>query len=610
MAEMAIRTREGDSSDAEPEYNQPGLGVLREAVARYAARLTPEPPKLRDDGIAGLTSAINNVPDGMANGLLVGVNPVYGLYATMMGPVIGGIFSSTQLMMITTTAAASLTMSQALINVPPAERANAMFVMVILVGVFQVVAGLLGLGRLIRFVSYSVTTGFLTGVSVLLILSQLSTITGYEATGDNRISQTFDLLGNLGDINMVSLVLAILALALAIVLPRTPIGNFGRLVAIIVPSVLVALIGLGSVQVVQDVSVIPRGIPTPSLPSLSDFSFDRVTGALAVAVVILVQGAGVSQSVPNPDGSRRSTSRDFIAQGTANAASGLFRGLPVGGSVSATSLNLVAGARTKWSVIFAGLWMAVFVVAFPGLVSYVAMPALGAMLILAGVSSIKPADVHALWNAGWPSMLAGGTTFLAMLYLPIQAAVGIGVTLSALLYVMRSSTDITIVEQLERPGGEIEERTPPKRLPSNEVTVLDVYGNLFYAGARTLERRLPRPLGDERHPVVVLRLRGRPDMGATLIDVLANYARKLQEVDGRLYLTGISKKAHDQVLASGQLDLSGPLRAYPASPILGQSAHEAVADARDWLASLPADVSRDDASSDEGASAMEDPDSR
>lgn len=145
-AESSTDTREDDSSDSEPEYNQPGLGALREAVARYAARLTPEPPKLRDDGIAGLTSAINNVPDGMANGLLVGVNPVYGLYATMMGPVIGGIFSSTQLMMITTTAAASLTMSQALISVPAAERANAMFVMVILIGVFQVVAGLLGLG--------------------------------------------------------------------------------------------------------------------------------------------------------------------------------------------------------------------------------------------------------------------------------------------------------------------------------------------------------------------------------------------------------------------------------------------------------------------------------
>ena len=83
-----------------------------------------------------------------------------------------------------------------------------------------------------------------------------------------------------------------------------------------------------------------------------------VTGALAVAAIILVQGAGVSQSVPNPDGSRRSMSRDFIAQGAANVASGFFRGLPVGGSLSTTALTVISGARSRWAAIFAGLWMA------------------------------------------------------------------------------------------------------------------------------------------------------------------------------------------------------------------------------------------------------------
>lgn len=85
--------------------------------------------------------------------------------------------------------------------------------------------------------------------------------------------------------------------------------------------------------------------------------------------MILVQGAGVSQSVPNPDGSRRSTSRDFIAQGAANVASGLFRGLPVGGSLSATALNVIYGAQSRWAVILAGVFMALIVMAIPGLVS-------------------------------------------------------------------------------------------------------------------------------------------------------------------------------------------------------------------------------------------------
>src|SRR6185503_4617310 len=107
------------------------------------------------------------------------------------------------------------------------------------------------------------------------------------------------------------------------------------------------------------------------LPSLSAMTLDVLTGALAVALIVLVQGAGVSQSVPNPDGSRRGTSRDFIAQGAANVASGLFRGLPVGGSLSATALNVIYDAQSRWAATFAGLWMALIVTGFPGLVSYI-----------------------------------------------------------------------------------------------------------------------------------------------------------------------------------------------------------------------------------------------
>jgi SulP family sulfate permease len=584
--------------DEQPEVNHPGLGELRDAVANHLGGRLPGRASLRRDGLAGLSSAISNVPDGMANGVLVGVNPVYGLYATMMGPGVGGLLSSTQLMMITTTAAASLSTSEALSGLQGEARAGALFVMVILIGVFQVLFGLLGLGRLIRFVSYSVTTGFLSGVSVLLILNQLPVVTGYEAPGSNRVTQTLNLLLDFGQVHLHSLALAVLTLVLAVLLPRTLLSNFGRLVAIAIPSVFVVLFGLNGVEIVRDVSEIPRGIPTPVLPSLSDVTPDVITGALAVAVIILVQGAGVSQSVPNPDGSRRSTSRDFIAQGAANVASGFFRGLPVGGSLSATALNVLYGARTRWAVVFAGLWMALIVMIFPGVVAYIAMPALGALLILAGASSIKPREISSIWNTGWPSRVAGIGTFLAALFLSIQAAVGIGVALSALLYVNRSSTDVSLVELVERPDGRIEERQPPKQLRSNEMTVLDVYGHLFYAGARTLERLLPTPQG-AHNPVVVLRLRGLTTAGATLLEVLANYADKLEEANGRLYLTGISERVHDQIIRTGKLHLSGPVQVYEATPVRGQSTHEAVADAQTWLVGQSAEAPPDDARPDD-----------
>ena len=586
--------------DVEPEVNQPGLRELREAVANHLRRRLPGRASLRDDGIAGLNSAVSSVPDGMASGILVGVNPIYGLYACMVGPIAGGIFSSTRLMIIATTSAASLSAGQALGGLQAEARDSALFLMVVLIGALQVLFGLVRTGQLTRFVSYSVMTGFIIGIAVLTILSQLPTVSGYAPTaGNNKVTQTFNLLSNLDQVNLWSLGVAVATLVLAILLPRTRLGNFGRLVAIIVPSVLAALFHLDSVAVVRDVGEIPSGIPTPHLPSFSGLSFDVLTGALAVSVIILVQGAGVSQSVPNPDGSRRSMSRDFVAQGAANVASGLFRGLPVGGSLSTTALTVISGARTHWAAIFAGLWMALLVIVFPGVVSYVAMPALGVLLILASVSTIKPSDALSIWNTGWPSRLASITTFLSTLLLPIQAAVGIGVVLSALLYVNESSTDISVVELVKRDDGFIEEHKAPKQLPSNKVTVLDVYGHLFYAGARTLARLLPAPR-DAQKPVVILRLRGRNNVGATLVEVLANYADKLQEVNGRLYLTGISDGAYEQVVRTGKLRLTGPVRAYEATPVRGQSTEEAVADAKTWLVGKSADAPPEEASSDDG----------
>ena len=576
----------------QPDVDQPGLRELREAVANAFKLRLPRKGSVRADAVAGLNSAVGSVPDGMASGLLVGVNPIYGLYACMVGPFVGGIFSSTQLMIIATTSAASLSAGQALGNLRGSERDSALFLMVVLIGLLQILLGLFKTGRLTRFVSYSVMTGFILGIAILTVLSQLPTISGYESLeGGNKVTQTLDLLSHYDRVDPWSLLAAAVTLILAITLPRTRLGNFGNLVAIIVPSVLLLVAGLGDVAIVSDVSEIPSGIPLPHLPNVSAVSIDVVTAAFAIAVIVLVQGAGVSQSVPNPDGSQRSLSRDFIAQGMANAASGIFRGLPVGSSLGSTALSVLSGARTHWASIFAGLWMALLVILVPGQISYVAMPALAMLLIVASLNTIKPADIAAVWHTGWPARLAGVTTFLSTLLLPIQAAVGFGVVLSAFLYVTRSSTDISLVRLKKLDTGMIEEGPAPIILGSNEITVLDVYGNLFYAGARTLERMLPETTGTER-PVVILRLRGHSNLGATMTEVLSVYADKLLKVNGRLYLTGLSGEAFKQVIRTGKFHPSAPVRIFEATSVRGESTNKAHADAAEWLVSDHESASR------------------
>jgi SulP family sulfate permease len=532
--------------------------------------------------LAGLINAVVSVPDGLASAALAGVNPVYGLYTSIAAPLTGSLLVSAQLMQIATTSASALAAGQVLKTYPEAQRDQALFFLVVLIGVFLALFGLLRLGRLVRFVSFSVMTGFLTGVAAVLILDQLAPLVGFSPRGGSEVRQFFDLLAHASQFSGTTILTGLLALGLAMGLTRTRLATLASLIALVVPSVLVALMGWAGVQRVADISPIPRGLPTPTLPNVALFSAELVVSALAIAVVIAVQGAGVSQSVENPDGSPISPSRDLVAQGAANVASGLFSGIPAGGSVGQTALNVSVGARSRWSGVLGGIWMLVIVLLVPGLVGQVPMAVLAALMILAGISAIDFREARSIWHTGWPSRLASVSTFVATLFLPIQAAVGVGVVLSALLSLHEASTDVSLVEQLEHSDGRIEERPPPKALPSHQVTVLTVYGHLFYAGARTLERLLPRPDGAQ-NPVVILRLRGRTTVGATLIDVLADYADDLEAADGRLYLTGVSRGVYDQVVRTGKLLPMASVRVYQATPIVGQSTREAFADARAWL---------------------------
>ena len=422
--------------------------------------------------------------------------------------------------------------------------------------------------------------GFLTGISVNIVCGQVADLTGATAQGDFPLAKAIDVLTHPGRIDLASLLTGLGALAVLIVLARTRLAVVSALIALVIPTVVVVLAGADSVARVGDSGAIPRGIPLPHLPDLSLFSFSLVTGALAVAAIVLVQGAGVAEAAPNEDGTALDANQDIIAQGVGNLASGFFRGLPVGGSVGQTALNVSAGGRTRWAAIWSGVWMLVILALFSGLVAKVAMPTLGAILIFAAVGSLRPGEIATIWRTGLTSKIAVVTTFAATLFLPVAAAVGIGVALSLLLQLNTEAMDLTVVELVPRDGGQFEERPAPATLTSHHVTVLDVYGSLLYAGSRTLQAHLPDPAGTQA-PAVVLRLRGRTSLGATFIKVASDYADRLADVGGRLYLSGLQPSLTERLHRTGTID--GPMRAFEATPIVGESTREAYLDAESWL---------------------------
>lgn len=537
---------------------------------------------LGQDAVAGLPGAVGSVPDGMASAVLAGVNPVYGLYASFAGPVAGGLTASTRLMVITTTTTAALAAGSSLDGFAPDERPEALFMLTVLAGAVMIAAGLLRLGRYTRFVSFSVMIGFLSGVAANIVFGQIPGLLGALGEGEIALEKALNVFLHPSQIELASLLTGLAALVLLVGLSHTRLSTFSAVIALALPTLLT--LGVESLARVEDAGEIPSGPPVPHLPDLAlALDGDVIAGALAVAVIVLVQGVGVSEAAPNPDGSVSNANRDFIAQGAGNVASGLVRGQPVGGSVGQTALNVSAGARSRWASIFSGLWMLAILVVFSGVVGVVAMPTLAAVLIYAAVGSVRTGAVGTILRTGRSSQIAVVTTFLATLLLPVAAAVGIGVVLSLLLQLNREALDLKVTELEPLPNGRFAERPGPAILPDDSVTLLDVYGSLYYAGAKTLAARLPDPAGTER-PVVVLRLRGRTRLGATSFVVLDAYARRLEDAGGRLFLSGVDSALLEQMERSGRVDTKGAVQVFPATELIGESSDLAYAEAQSWLA--------------------------
>lgn len=537
---------------------------------------------LVSDLISGLTSGIADIPDGMASAVLAGANPVFGLNALMVGKPIGALLTSSQFMAVSTTGAIALTAGNSLVGLGGDEHARALFTLTLLAGIIQVAAGLLDLGRLMRFVSNAVMVGFLTGVSVVIVLSQSGDLTGYTSAYSNNLVKAIDLFFNPRQVDPQSLAVGLLTLVLISALARTRLRNFAMLLAMLIASFARFFLSWDQVRVVGDVAEITGGLPLPVLPELS--LLPHLLGpALAIATIGLVQGAGVSKAYPNPDGTYPDVSRDFVGQGAANMAAGIFQGMPIGGSVGTTALSVSAGARTRWANVFSGLIIATVVLLFSRAVSLVAMPAMAGLLIAAGFQSIDMKELTAVWRVGWGSRFVMLVTLAMTLALPIQYAVLAGVVLSGLVYIVSSAQDMRLVEIVITPDGKFREQPAPEQLPSQTVTILNVYGSVFFAAAYQLEKLLP-PIGEAENPVVILRMRYASRLGSTFINVLEHYETELKKRGGKLILAGVSRSVKVQLDHTETTeDVLGEEDIFVATDVLGESTQAALKAARGWL---------------------------
>ena len=535
---------------------------------------------LRRDATAGLVLGVESVPDGLASGLLAGVNPVSGLYAYLFGMVGGALFTSAALMAVQATGAMAIIVA----DVDLASRddpGKSLFALSIVTGVVMIVAGVLRLGRVMRFVATSVMTGLITAVGLNIVLGQLGNFTGYQASGDNRVVQALELLTSFWRVDLATTAIGALTVVLIVALRRTRLGTLGLVVAVVAGSAVAAILG-GDVPVVDDIADVPEALPFVTMPAFGEM-LGLLVPALSLAFVGLVQGAAVSAGVPNPDGSFPDTSRDFVGQGAGNVTSGLFQGMPVGGSMSASSLLVEAGARTRLSMVFAGAVMAVVILAFGSIVGYVAMPSLAALLIVVGVGTIKPNQVITVARTGAVQLTVMATTFALTMVIPLQYAVLVGVAMSIVLHVIRQSTGLTIKRLYITADGRMREGDPPPVVPQREVVVLQPYGSIFFATAKALEDQLPAIGPDTADSVVILRVRGADEVGVTLTEVLERYARALRSAGSKLVLVTDNPRIHRQLRVTGALETLGEANFYRGTEWVGETVRRAHEDGLRWI---------------------------
>jgi sulfate permease, SulP family len=514
---------------------------------------------------------------------------VHGLYATMVGTPAGALTAGTQRMAMVTTAALSLTVGASLARLPDEQKVPGLVVLTVLTGLMMLAAGLLRGGGLTRFISNAVMVGFMTGVAVQILLGQLGAFTGFSSGYDNKVLKAGDLVVHAGRLNPATLVIGLVTVAIVLLLSRTTIRLFAMAVALVAGTAIAVLPAFSSVATIGDIAPITGGFPAPQVPDLALVP-QLLLPALSLTIIGLVQGAGISRSVRNGDGHHGDVSRDFSAQGIANVVSGFFGGATIGGSVAATAVNVRAGARTRWAAVFAGVLVILLVVLAAQLVAAVPQAVTAGIVLVAAAGSIRPRAIRDIWRADHVSAGVLAVTFALVLVVPLQYAVLAGAAITVLKYMYLSSVDITVVALDIDEHGRCRECEPPSVLENGSVTLLDIYGSLFFAAGPKVKELLPDP-ADARRAVVVLRLRGRGSLHSASIGLLREYAARLAAGGGRLYLAGVGPEMREQLERTGLLHTLGEDAVLSATETAYGSCRLAGERGRDWLAghTRPAD---------------------
>jgi SulP family sulfate permease len=512
--------------------------------------------KARRDLIAGLTVAAVSLPQGITYALVAGVDPKFGVYSCIVVTFVASVFGSSSHLINGPTSAISLLVFSSLAFLDPENRTvlfEALFLLGVLVGTFQILIAVFKLGDLTRYISESVILGFLLAAAVLIAVGQLGNALGVKDQGTGRMSvlkRTYLTLFQGDAINYRAIVLSAATVVLAVVLRRL-VKRFGLpqldLLAVLVIAALIAYLAGWSTEdhtgntAVALTAKIPQSLPVPHIPSVQLGEVGQLSsGALAIAFIGLLEALSIAKAIAYQSGQKLDYNRQILAEGLANLTGGFFQAVPGSGSVSRSPINFQAGAVSRFSGVIASVAVAVAVLLFAPLLHYMPRAALAGLLLITAARLI---DYKRLRYALRASRYDAGLVIITALtgvLIDLDTAVLLGVALSILLFVPRAAR-LKAKELVVAPERVVRERVPGDPADPS-IIIYDFEGELFFGAAPELERylaALSERIRKDDIKFLVLRLKRVRHPDAVVIERIEKFVREETSHGVTVLLAGV-----------------------------------------------------------------------
>jgi SulP family sulfate permease len=548
---------------------------------------------LRHDALAGLTVAVMGVPQAMAYALIAGLPPVYGLYTSIVTCIIAAISGSSNHLVTGPTNALCMVILSLTAHLPAkygVSLIEIVFLLTFMTGLIQMAFGLMKMGGIVRYVSNSVVVGFTAGAGILIAINQLKNVMGVklEVHAERFYEVLIGTFSMIPQANPRALMVALITVGTVIVLKKLNPKLPGALIGIIAAGAISAALGwhhvdlAGRVEIVRDIEPITGELNKVHLPELilhpnAELTRELGAGALALALLGLIEAASIARAVASQSGQRLNFTREFIGQGAGNVIGSFFSCFAGSGSFTRPAVCYQSGGRTRMAAIFSAVWTALTLLLLAPMANFIPKASLAGLLIVVAYSMIEKERLKLTWKSGANSRLVLGGTLLSTLILPLEYAIFVGVFLSIVLLLrVTSSTDLTQLIQSPESGFE---EVPFNRAAASEVVTVNMEGDLYFAAVEDLDYELVRCLTPKTR-VVVLRMKRLRAVGSTAMAILAHYYELLHERSIYLVVCGIEDELKKVMTGTGLRQQIGEQNIFYADNKLFQSTELALA--RAW----------------------------